>query len=1559
MKIRYYLMALLLPFATLLTHAAITGVSPMTTLTTMATAVTRAAEARLPLQGPGLGNLTYTSAELFKPVSMITRVSGDVPATYPGRKDYGLNVGIMLNGYFLTSFAPDSGLGPGGFLLYDVSNPRAIVLVKKIYEPEGRTKEFREAHAFGTAKIGGRQYVVVPSIKGIEFWDFTDINNIQQVKKLSLPTVNGGDYTNVAWQLWWQAPYVYVASANDGVYIVDASDPANAVIANRGAGKPNPVPTGELGGFRVGPIFTMGNHMVLTSMDNTDGFASLDISDPLNPKVLDTVGSNPNYYATCFDGRNLHASARGGGARMYSYDLSDRTQFVVEDNRLVIDEQLYCGTQDHYVFQGAQFKVHKVDVSNPLNHVEVGQGSLFATNDPEYSHSDHGQVAPMGNLLFIGNDHGSGSGFIVHQTAPDTTPPAVKQTSPAHGAKQQALTSRIGVGLTDSIRPESVNSATFIVRPVNGNTLQGTYSVQLGIINFHPAQPLSAGTSYEILLPAGGVKDYAGNGIATQYRAVFHTGNATDISLMNHWPLTRSLVDEIGANNGTTSAADRFESIGLNFAQRNAGVVLKNDSVATALGGTASVAFYMKTTQNGSPNPWTAPGIFGRDQAGGADDVFWGWIDNNGRLNLSVGNVATNNPGTRSGAPINDGNWHHVVMTRDAASGVQTMYIDGVKTTSTGLTGTKGLNNKFALLGQLQGTSDFFRGTLADLRVYGRVLSDTDVTQLQSQALIGDAGVSSGTQFVNGQLIFDPSRLGGGSGATYRWNFGNGTQTDFLSQPRVTYSYNRPGHYTVTLTVRDAGGQETYYTFTVTVVFPTTAVAPTHSSNIVGDANTVYSVNPDSGTVAAIDAQALTKRWEQRVGDEPKTLARAPDGRIWVTVQGEDKLVALNPSDGTVAATVALPYGSGPYGVAFTPNGTTGLLTLESKSTLMAFDPTTGNTTGTLVLDGDVRGIAVAADSQTAYVTRFKSKMTGGQLHKVGLNGLQLLSTIALPVDTTTVDTENSARGVANYLSQVVISPDGSRAVLPGKKDNVVRGRFRDGKDLLHDQTVRSILSQVDLAQATHLLPEQIDFDDRAPARAALFSPAGDYLFVAQMEGNNIAIVDAYTRAVRGEINASSAPHGLYLDATRKRLFVNNFLARSVTVHDVADVLASRSAAAVFLQNITTVAQEPLAAAALRGKLVFYNAADRRMSKDNYMSCASCHADGGDDGMVWDFTQRGEGLRRTISLQGRRGTGHGKLHWSANFDEVQDFENDMRSAFGGTGFLSDADFAATADPLGAPKAGRNAQLDDLAAYLASLNKYLRSPARAADGSLTVEAARGQTLFASANCASCHAGGTFQDGLRHDVGSIQPSSGKGGNQPLAGIGFDTPTLLGSWAAKSYLHNGQKASVLDLITDGHGNAAGLPAADRQALAAYVRSLDTAADYTTRLRSNHSNLCVNIRGASANVGAVAIQWPCGTASNETFTVRSVAGGYVQLVARHSNLCLAQDSMAASGAGVVQLACTVGNTAQWTLSGSTLRNRASGACLDVPNNSTAQDIPLLTWTCNAGNNQNWLQLP
>jgi hypothetical protein len=77
----------------------------------------------------------------------------------------------------------------------------------------------------------------------------------------------------------------------------------------------------------------------------------------------------------------------------------------------------------------------------------------------------------------------------------------------------------------------------------------------------------------------------------------------------------------------------------------------------------------------------------------------------------------------------------------------------------------------------------------------------------------------------------------------------------------------------------------------------------------------------------------------------------------------------------------------------------------------------------------------------------------------------------------------------------------------------------------------------------------------------------------------------------------------------------------------------------------------------------------------------------------------GEGLRNTITLNGRAGMGQGFLHWSANFDEVQDFEGQIRALAGGTGLMTDAAFSTRNDPLGTAKAGVSADLDALATYL--------------------------------------------------------------------------------------------------------------------------------------------------------------------------------------------------------------------------------------------------------------------
>jgi hypothetical protein len=126
---------------------------------------------------------------------------------------------------------------------------------------------------------------------------------------------------------------------------------------------------------------------------------------------------------------------------------------------------------------------------------------------------------------------------------------------------------------------------------------------------------------------------------------------------------------------------------------------------------------------------------------------------------------------------------------------------------------------------------------------------------------------------------------------------------------------------------------------------------------------------------------------------------------------------------------------------------------------------------------------------------------------------------------------------------------------------------------------------------------------------------------------------------------------------------------------------------------------------------------------------------------VWDLRDAGEGLRNTVRLRGRAAMGHGPLHWSGNFDELQDFETQIRRLAGGSGLMGDsAYFAGTRrEPLGDPKAGLSPELDALAAYVASLDRFDPSPHRAAGGALSAKALAGQLVFQAQQCASCHGG----------------------------------------------------------------------------------------------------------------------------------------------------------------------------------------------------------------------------
>jgi cytochrome c peroxidase len=173
---------------------------------------------------------------------------------------------------------------------------------------------------------------------------------------------------------------------------------------------------------------------------------------------------------------------------------------------------------------------------------------------------------------------------------------------------------------------------------------------------------------------------------------------------------------------------------------------------------------------------------------------------------------------------------------------------------------------------------------------------------------------------------------------------------------------------------------------------------------------------------------------------------------------------------------------------------------------------------------------------------------------------------------------------------------------------------------------------------------------------------------------------------------------------------------------------------------------------------------------------------------------------------------------------VQDFELTIRELQAGTGLIENG---APNDPLGPPNAGRSADLDALAAFVASLQPK-SSPFRNVDGSLTASAQRGQAIFnrADVGCAACHPASRFTDStlvtsLLHDVGT--------GNGPDEGFGpaFDTPSLRQLWDSAPYLHDGSAPTLGDVLTtrnagDRHGRTSQLTDAEIQDLIAFLRSL-----------------------------------------------------------------------------------------------------------------------------------------
>ncbi|GEM_PF-250386 len=741
-------------------------------------------------------------------------------------------------------------------------------------------------------------------------------------------------------------------------------------------------------------------------------------------------------------------------------------------------------------------------------------------------------------------------------------------------------------------------------------------------------------------------------------------------------------------------------------------------------------------------------------------------------------------------------------------------------------------------------------GIAAPHRRVGIFLYDTTFTQLNEtglalfdQALLWAAGQQASTPLTletsslplvqTGVEVSLRAEVSGGQGTVeYSWDVeepdGTRTQTAWSSSPEYVRSFSEAWNHNILLRVRDRVDEITRG-LTLEVYSPAAANEAASASTVLMDEvrNQAVVVNPDNHSISFVNLESFQVQ-ERTVAPGPRSLTLTGNGELWVVSSLEARISIFSTASKTLIETIELPYGSAPSAVISDPDGQSVYVALEGSGKLLRYGVSDRSVRGSLDIGSTPRGLAIDPGGEKLYVARFISPEEEGRIEVVDLDTYTQLQGISLRISDVP-DTHLGGSGLPNYLGWMDVHPDGSRLLVPAKQDNIGRGSFRNGIAFTPENVVRNMTATLNLDTASEIYAKRMDINDSEGAAAAVYSPRGNHAFVSLRGNNRVLLMDAPRGGELMRFSVGAAPTGLGMTSD-DILVVHNYLDRSLSVFDVGALLLGEEIQPQLLATVDLVSTEQLPEMVLAGKQVFYNAVDERMSANAYISCATCHLDGGQDGRVWDFTDRGEGLRNTIDLRGRAGTAHGRMHWSANFDEVQDFENDIRNHFGGLGFLSDSDFEDTQQTLGAAKAGLSVELEQLRAYLESLDRVPDSPHREADGSMSVLAQEGEKVFRRQDCASCHSGEHYTDSslsesILHNVGTLSNASGQRlGSGALPGV--DTPSLRGLWNAAPYFHDGSAADLNEVIqrsSAAHGNLQAITEQEKAQLIAYLLELD----------------------------------------------------------------------------------------------------------------------------------------
>lgn len=550
-------------------------------------------------------------------------------------------------------------------------------------------------------------------------------------------------------------------------------------------------------------------------------------------------------------------------------------------------------------------------------------------------------------------------------------------------------------------------------------------------------------------------------------------------------------------------------------------------------------------------------------------------------------------------------------------------------------------------------------------------------------------------------------------------------------------------------------------------------------------------VNPDHGSISIFDGTTLNRTAIVQTGREPSSVVLHPDGDTAFVANRADatvvKITGIRSPAPQVVATALV--GSEPTGLALSPRGRRLFVAEFAESSISVIRTEDMAVTDTIMGVGNPRTLAVTNnldgqdDDELLVVPHyFGEPQPGGEGQNMGrvgkidvysLRDLSLVRTIALPALSAAVTGGDPAS--PNQLSGAVIAPDGrlyvtDLAVSPAPPATADRNvtpivhvvNLADGSEVTQGAGTSSLarLLTPSATPETLFLADPVDMEFVHEKRSVgfigyvvsrgtdtvertVFDPDRGMVSIGSLQNLQI---DA---SGNDAIGRCRAPIGGAVAFKAQRMFLNCWLSRKLAVLD----LMNQNLQSTF----DTVDDEPLSPSVLRGAQAFHSARGR-MAQAGRLDCASCHPDGRSDGITWVLSG---GPRQTPSLDNvfshRAGSAQQQriLGWTANADEVADYEELLRNVMGGHGAISTANTPSdcgdlsketpvTLNPaLGSPNGplqqgpGSCATTwDDIERYLAQL-RPVRRLRRLNDDAV----ARGAALFGTAGqsggCTKCH------------------------------------------------------------------------------------------------------------------------------------------------------------------------------------------------------------------------------